>query len=89
MIGKSLFIFNGNNKFRIYLSDLIKKTYFENFIIALILLSTVNLAIETPMDDPTSKKIKVLVYIDYVMTGLFSLEMFSKIVVYGFVLNGK
>lgn len=48
-----------------------------------------NLAVETPMDNPASKKIQVLAYIDYVTTGMFSIEMLSKIVVYGFVLNGK
>lgn len=54
----------------------------------LIAISTVNLAIETPLDKPGIMKLRVLQYIDYGMTAAFTFEMCLKIFVYGFLLTG-
>ena len=67
----------------------ITNKWFENVILTLIAISTINLAFESPLDDPNSKKLRNLIYIDYFMTSCFTIEMLCKIFTYGFVLNGK
>ena len=62
---------------------------FDWFIIALIMLSTVTLAFEHPLDNPESEKLKVLAIVDVVFTAIFPLEAVLKIVALGFLLNGK
>jgi hypothetical protein len=47
------------------------------------------LVLETPLDDKESMKIKVLTYMDYVVTGLFTIEMILKVIASGFACNGK
>lgn len=65
------------------------KPYFENPILILILISTVTLALETPLDDPEGEKIKILAYIDLFMTAAFTFEMVIKIIAWGFAFSGK
>ena len=52
-------------------------------------MSTVTLAMETPLDDPESEKIEILGYIDLSMTCIFTLEMVIKITALGFAFSGK
>ena len=59
--------------------------WFDRVILFFIVLSTIFLAIDTPLDDPESTKIVFLKYCDYVMTGVFVIEMCSKIAALGFV----
>ena len=54
-----------------------------------IIFSTVLLAWESPLDDPCSEKRRNLKILDYVMTGVFSLEMIIKIWATGFISNGS
>ena len=56
---------------------------------AMITLSTILLAIDSPLNDPMSTKVSVLAYIDYVMTAIFTLEMIIKMLAVGFIANGK
>ena len=58
-------------------------------IILLILISTITLAFEHPLEDPNSEKMQVLEKIDIGMTAVFSLEALLKIITSGFLLNGK
>ena len=55
----------------------------------LIFLSTVFLAFDTPLLDPNSKTAYFLVYAEYVMTFLFTVECVINIVAYGFLFNGE
>lgn len=48
--GKSLFLFNINNKLRIFLYKLVHTYYFDRFITILIIITALVLSI----DDPTS-----------------------------------
>ena len=73
---------------RVFFLKLVNNKYFENIILLLIAVSTINLALETPLADPNLKKLQVLQYIDYAMTAIFTIEMLSKIVAYGFLFNG-
>lgn len=47
------------------------------------------LALEKPDDLEGTQKVEILKSIDIVMTCAFSLEMLTKIVVYGFIFNGE
>jgi len=55
----------------------------------LIIISTVTLALETPLDDPEGKKLEILKYIDLFMTAAFTFEMLVKIIAWGFAFAGK
>jgi hypothetical protein len=47
------------------------------------------LAIDNPLDDPESVKVKTLEILDIVITACFILECALKVVAYGFVVNGR
>lgn len=68
---------------------MISHKVFETIVLILIGISTINLAIETPIDDPNCLKLKVLQYFDLIMTACFTLEMIAKIIVFGFLFNGS
>ena len=61
---------------------------FDYIILGLICVSSVFLAIESPLDDPDSTKSKILFNIDIAMTCIFSLEVVLKIIAMGFIFNG-
>lgn len=87
--GTVFFIFGKNNPLRLAAARLEKSKGFNNLILLLICISTVNLAVETPLDKPGIMKLRVLQYIDYGMTAAFTFEMSLKIFTYGFVGCGK
>lgn len=63
--------------------------YFDNTILFLIAITTINLALESPLDNPkNNKKLNVLNIIDYAMNAIFTIEMILKILAHGFLLNG-
>ena len=62
---------------------------FESLIILLIIVSTITLAFEHPLDDPDSSKMKTLENIDYAMTAAFCIEAAMKIITFGLIMNGK
>ena len=62
---------------------------FESFIIFLILVSTVTLAFEHPLEDPESDLMNILDKIDLVMTAIFCFEALMKIISLGFLFNGS
>ena len=55
----------------------------------LIIISTITLALETPLDDPLGSKITILGYIDLFMTIVFTFEAAIKIIAVGFLFAGK
>lgn len=61
---------------------------FGNIVLLLIVISTVGLAVQTPLDDPESDKVAFLTYMDHVMTGLFVCEMMTHIIARGFIMCG-
>ena len=87
--GRSLYLLSPNNLIRIKCAQLISHPQFENFSIVLILISTVLLALDNPLDNPASKKQRILTIFDLVLTGLFTFEACAKITVFGFVKNGR
>ena len=89
--GRALFIWEPRSccNFRKKLKLVVTNKWFENIILFLIGFSTITLAVESPLDDPNSKKLEILGYIDYAMTFCFTIEMLLKIFMGGFLFNGK
>ena len=89
IFGKSLYIFSPTNPLRRFCNTLTNYWVFDAVIILLILVSTITLAFEHPMEDPNSEMMEILKKIDIGMTAIFSLEALLKIITSGFLLNGK
>ena len=86
--GKSLFLFKPENKFRVLMNKIAKKKHFEWLIVSLIILSTITLSIENPLDNPQSLKAKILYYMDLVLSSSFITEALIKIIAQGLIFNG-
>jgi hypothetical protein len=63
--------------------------YFDPFILVLIVISSILLAIDNPLDDPESQKVNVLAILDVIITSFFIAECVLKIIAYGFIANGQ
>ena len=87
--GKSLFCLGPENAFRVMCHKLAENKWFTSIILILIILSTITLAFETPLDDPKGDKLRVLGHIDLFMTLAFTFEALVKIVAAGFLFAGK
>lgn len=87
--GKSLFCLGPENAFRVMCHKLVENKWFANIILVLIILSTITLALETPLDDPKGEKLRVLGHIDFFMTLAFTFEALVKIIAAGFLFAGK
>lgn len=87
--GRSLFCLGPHNSFRLMCAKLAAHKWFERIILTLIVISTITLALETPLDNPKGTKIRILGYIDLFMTVAFTFEALVKIIGLGFMINGK
>ena len=85
----SIYIFKTNNKLRKFMMKISKAKAFENLIILLIILSSIQLTLENPLIDPLGTEAHVLRYCDLVMTILFTFEVVFKVIAHGFLINGK
>ena len=52
IVGKSLFVFDGNNIDRIFFNRMYRNPWFDRIIMSLICISTLTLAFESPLDNP-------------------------------------
>jgi hypothetical protein len=85
----SLFVFSQGNPVRIVARRIIDFRYFDTIIIILIVLSSIFLALDNPLNDPESGLSETLTMLDFIMTALFTLEAIIKIIACGFLFNGK
>ena len=53
--GKSLFIFDSENRFRVLLSKLVGHRYFEMFIFFVVVVSIFCLSLEDPLENPDAR----------------------------------
>jgi len=91
--GRALYYFESTNINRRKLALLVgwvpsgepTNTFFNNFILAMIVISSVLLAVDQPDLDPDSGLKTFLNWCDIVFTILFTIEMLIKWVVYGFM----
>jgi len=89
LTGKALFLLGEENWIRVKSSKIVGYKHFDNFILFLIVFSTILLTLEHPMMDPNGTRAITLERIDFVVSGIFTIECLLKIIVYGFVINGK
>lgn len=82
----SMFIFGPTNPFRRLCHFVVNLRYFDLFIMIVIGASSIALAAEDPVKED-SKINQILIYFDYVFTGVFTLEMVLKIVDLGIILH--
>ncbi|XP_078343776.1 voltage-dependent L-type calcium channel subunit alpha-1D-like isoform X1 [Oculina patagonica] len=82
----TMFIFSPENRFRRLCHRIVNLRHFDNFMLVIIMLSSITIAIEDPLHDH-SKRNEVLMYFDYVFTAIFALEVIVKIVDVGIILH--
>lgn len=88
LTGKSCGCFSKHNRLRLQLARVVHTQRFDNFILLLIVISTLLLALESPSLTECGTNCPLFVtmlYMDVVFTALFVVEMLMKIVVYGFI----
>uniref|UniRef100_A0A8C0IXF0 Voltage-dependent L-type calcium channel subunit alpha n=1 Tax=Chelonoidis abingdonii TaxID=106734 RepID=A0A8C0IXF0_CHEAB len=82
----AFFIFSPTNKIRVLCHRIVNATWFTNFILLFILLSSVSLAAEDPIQ-PESFRNQVLGYFDMGFTAVFTVEIVLKMTAYGAFLH--
>ncbi|XP_042526429.1 voltage-dependent L-type calcium channel subunit alpha-1C [Dipodomys spectabilis] len=82
----AFFIFSPNNRFRLQCHRVVNDTIFTNLILFFILLSSISLAAEDPVQH-TSFRNHILGNADYVFTSIFTLEIILKMTAYGAFLH--
>ena len=89
MEGKSLGCLKPDNGLRHLCYKIVAYRHYDNIILGLIILSTILLTFDNPLDPQVSLKKTILTVLDYVMAGLFTLEFTINVILYGFIINGK
>ena len=88
MEGNSLFIFGNKNRFRLFLIRIVKSKLFEYIITIIIVISSITLAIDNPLNDPESGLSIALYWIDMMVSCIFIVEATIKIIANGFFWAG-
>lgn len=83
-----MMLLDSRNWLRVKCKQILEYSHFDNIVIVAIFISTINLSIDSPLNDPASTLSLVTWSIDIAMTAVFTLEAVIKIVVLGFVFNG-
>uniref|UniRef100_A0A671SMH3 Voltage-dependent L-type calcium channel subunit alpha n=2 Tax=Sinocyclocheilus anshuiensis TaxID=1608454 RepID=A0A671SMH3_9TELE len=83
---RAFFIFSPNNKFRVLCHKIVNHNIFTNLILFFILLSSISLAAEDPVNNDSFRN-QILGYADYVFTGIFTIEIILKMTTYGAFLH--
>lgn len=89
MIGRSLFIFSKSNCLRRLCFYIVNHRWYDRAVFSLITISSILLTLDDPNMDPESKMAEVLLYFDYVLTVLFTLECLINAILSGLICNGK
>jgi Ion transport protein len=63
--------------------------HFENVMIFVTIISSIQLGVDNPLNDPDSTFSKVIIIVDYTVTAIFSIEALMKIIANGFLLSGS
>ncbi|XP_043943456.1 voltage-dependent L-type calcium channel subunit alpha-1C-like isoform X2 [Protopterus annectens] len=82
----AFFIFSHTNRVRVLCHKIVNNNIFTNLILFFILLSSISLAAEDPVRNPSFRN-KILGYADYVFTSIFTLEIMLKMTAYGAFLH--
>ncbi|XP_053326031.1 voltage-dependent L-type calcium channel subunit alpha-1D [Spea bombifrons] len=84
--GSAFFIFSNTNPIRVACHKLINHHIFTNLILVFIMLSSASLAAEDPIRSHSFRNI-ILGYFDYAFTGIFTVEIFLKMLTFGAFLH--
>ena len=76
-------------KLKLMVKRIIQKPIFESVILISILLSSIHLALDSPLLDPAGTQYHLLKYIDLAITIIFSVEALLKLFSFGLIFNGK
>ena len=87
--GKSLCLFGQKNNLRLFSERITSWKYFEATSCFVILISTINMLLYNPLNDPESTLALSSLYLDYFLASIFTLEAILLILTYGFMMNGK
>ncbi|XP_006834218.1 PREDICTED: voltage-dependent L-type calcium channel subunit alpha-1S [Chrysochloris asiatica] len=82
----SFFIFSPTNKLRVLCHRTVNATWFTNFILLFILLSSAALAAEDPIRAKSVRN-QILEYFDIVFTSVFTVEIVLKMITFGAILH--
>ncbi|XP_052868035.1 muscle calcium channel subunit alpha-1-like isoform X2 [Anopheles cruzii] len=82
----ALFILSNTNRFRLLCHWLCNHTVFGNIILLCIMLSSVMLAAEDPLN-ANSERNQILNQFDFFFTAVFAIELILKVIAYGFILH--
>ncbi|XP_069194602.1 muscle calcium channel subunit alpha-1 [Procambarus clarkii] len=82
----SFFIFSHTNRFRVFCHAVCNHSLFSNVILVCILISSGMLAAEDPLRSDSQRN-TILNYFDIFFTSVFTVEIFLKVVSYGFILH--
>ncbi|XP_075986928.1 muscle calcium channel subunit alpha-1-like isoform X2 [Anticarsia gemmatalis] len=84
----SFFVFSPTNRFRVFCYKMSSSSTFGNIILVCIMFSSAMLAAEDPLDAAQNGfRNWLLSQFDVFFTGIFTLELFLKLVTYGLVLH--
>ena len=86
---KSLNYFTHDGIVRRTLTYVLTHPIFERIILSIIIVSTVQLSIDNPLNDPNSFLSQSLSRLDYALTAVFVIELLMKVVAYGFANCGS
>ena len=75
-----------NYRFRLTIHAIVTYPFFDTFIMIIIVLSSIALAAEDPVEETSERNI-FLAYFDYIFTCIFAVEMVLKILDLGVVLH--
>ena len=87
--GKSFNIFEANGKLRTNLFEIVTSRGFEQLSILLIILSSIELGMSSPLNDPNGRMTHILYWIDFMLAIVFAIECLLKSITYGFIFNGE
>jgi Ion transport protein len=86
---KSLWLFAREHPVRVLAARTVRHPWFDKAVLVLICISSLSLAVDTPLRDPSTPAMHAMRVLDAVLTVLFTLEMALKILPHGLLLPRK
>jgi voltage-dependent calcium channel L type alpha-1D len=81
----TLYLFGPEHPIRQFCAHLISNKKFDQIVLILIVISSISLVLDNPLDNPHAIEAKILSWFDLILTLLFSFEMIIKIIALGFL----
>ncbi len=85
----SLHVFRYKDFIRQICLKIINHKKFENIMILITILSSIQLALDNPLNDPDKILSKLLLIVDYILTCIFGIEAILKMIANGLIQSGS